>query len=69
GVLPGGGIRANNVAGFVARTGVTEVHLSAVRREADPSMATTDLRFGAGDTPDYPLVDREIVRGIRAAVA
>lgn len=69
GILPGGGIRANNVAEFAAGTGVSEVHLSAVRRVSDPSMARTELRFGAGDTADYPVVDPEIVRGIRTAVA
>ena len=68
GVLPGGGLRPGNAAGFVARTGVAEIHLSAVRRIADPSLAGTPLRFGAGDTADYPVVDPEIVRAMRAAL-
>ena len=69
GVLPGGGIRAGNVAHFVAATGVSEVHLSAVRRVGDPSLASSELRFGAGDTADYPVVDAGIVRGVVAALA
>ena len=35
----------------------------------DPSLAGSALRFGAGDTADYPVVDPEIVRGVVAALA
>ena len=67
-ILPGGGIRPNNVRTFVARTGVAEVHLSALRRVPDPSLAATDLRFGAHDTADYPAVDPAVIRAMRDAL-
>ncbi len=68
GVLPGGGLRPPNVPAFVRATGVTEVHLSALRRVPDPSLAGSDLRFGAHDAPDYPAVDPAVVRAMRDAL-
>lgn len=51
-VLPGGGIRANNVAEVVRRTGVDQVHLSITEPRADSSAsANPAVRFGVDPPP------------------
>jgi len=51
-ILPGAGIRAENVRDFVTATGVDQVHLTAFETILDPSTAQTPLRFNAGGLPE-----------------
>ena len=69
-ILPGGGIRPENVAEVVERTGVEQVHLSLTHAATDPSAASNpDVRFGV-DTPptelEYRAADESQVRRVRA---
>lgn len=68
-VLPGGGIRAENVAAVIDRTGVDQVHLSVTHAAPDGSVgANPSIRFGA-DLPSsdlhYRAVDEAGVRRVR----
>ncbi|GDY02754.1 copper homeostasis protein CutC [Planctomycetota bacterium] len=72
GVLAGGGLRANNVAGFLARTGVSEIHLSASgSRQSAMRFRNPNVPMGC-DVPDdeYTLrmTDAAEVTAILAAV-
>jgi len=51
-IMPGGGVRAHNIAALVADTGVREVHFSAGRRVPSP------MRHGA---PAVPLTAPDIL--------
>ena len=71
-VLPGGGIRADNVAEVVRRTGVDQVHLSVTSPAPDPSAsANPNVRFGV-DAPttelEYRAVDEGKVREVRSVL-
>jgi copper homeostasis protein len=73
-VLPGGGIRAENVAEVVGVTGVDQVHLSITRPAADPSAAANPgIRFGGADPlpteQEYRAVDEAGVRRVREILA
>ena len=63
-VLPGGGIRPNNVAAILANTGCTQAHASLRKVQADPSTINNpDLRFGAAAIPpesQYGTTDAEL---------
>jgi copper homeostasis protein len=65
-ILPGGGIRVENVAEVVRATGVDQVHLSITRPAADPSAsANPAVRFGVDPPPtelEYRAVDEAGVR-------
>jgi copper homeostasis protein len=68
-VLPGGGIRPENVDELVRRTGVDQVHLWITRRASDPSAGRNPrIRFGV-DAPasetEYRTVDGQAVRALR----
>jgi copper homeostasis protein len=68
-VLPGGGIRADNLAEVVRRTGVDQVHLSITHAAPDLSArANPEIRFGV-DLPsteqEYRAVDERGVRQVR----
>jgi len=67
-ILPGGGVRAHNVQQLVEATRCTQVHMTALAAQIDPSTSNSVLNFGG--TPDAPAssyehVDLEIVRRMR----
>lgn len=68
-VLPGGAIRAGNVAEVVRRTGVDQVHLSITEPRADTSAsANPAVRFGVDPPPtelEYRATTEAGVRQIR----
>ena len=67
-VLPGSGIRAHNVRELVEATGCTQVHMTALSAQVDPSTATSPLNFGGipgSPSSPYESVDREIVRHVK----
>lgn len=68
-VLPGGGIRASNVAEVVRATGVTQVHMSITRPAADLSAsANRAVRFGVDPPPtetEYRAANEEDIRTVR----
>jgi copper homeostasis protein len=73
-ILPGGGIRPENVRPLVAETGCRQVHLSAFGAEADPTTtARPELTFLADHPPadQFARTDvekvRELVRVLRSA--
>ena len=67
-ILPGGGIRPNNVAEIVQKTGCRMVHLSATTTKIDSSMkANPALRFNIANAPpedSFGAVDPSIVAAI-----
>jgi copper homeostasis protein len=68
-VLPGGGIRLENLEELVRRTGVEQVHLSLMAPVQDPSTAANPaIHFGAptaaGDG-EYRALDASAVRRVR----
>jgi copper homeostasis protein len=71
-VLPGGEIRAGNVAEIVARTGVEEVHLYVTRTARDSSAAANPAIYFGATIPsselEYEAVDKAGVREIRAVL-
>lgn len=70
-ILPGGGIREETVAAVLERTGLHQVHLGPFTRRPDPSgRANPELNFSSHSVPpegEYPLVDRDVLRRLRAA--
>jgi copper homeostasis protein len=69
-ILPGCGIRAENVRDLVASTGVSQVHLSAFQSVPDSSTASSQLLFNVGGISEssYQVVGAEVVRAVRAAM-
>lgn len=69
-ILVGGGVRPDNVAGLVRKTGTDQVHLGALAWAEDTSMARTNLAFNAKEHPEtkYGQVDVQVVRKICAAL-
>lgn len=64
-ILPGSGIRAWNVEELLARTGCTQVHMSASRAICDPSAhARPQIRFTRTMPPEdsYQMTDETLVR-------
>lgn len=70
-ILPGGGIREHTVAAVLERTGLRQVHLGPFTVRPDTSgRANPELNFSSHTIPpegEYPLVDREALRRLRAA--
>ncbi len=68
-VLPGAGLTADNVRRFVARTGCTQVHMTAFRTQRDTStLANSAIQFGAPGGPpeaEFETTDREYVRRVK----
>ena len=64
-ILPGGGLRVHNIAGFVARTGCVQVHLAAPGVQHDNStLARPSVTFGGALYPSevrYEVTDRSMV--------
>lgn len=69
-ILPGGGVRAANVAALVQRTGASEVHTSAGRWFAGASTAEA-LALGAADLADGRVwrVDPDELTALAGALA
>jgi len=71
-VLPGGGIRPENVAAVVSATGVDQVHLSLGSPVEDRSAsANPQVRFGMAapqSETEYRAVDRSRVRRVRVVL-
>lgn len=71
-ILPGGGIRPENVAELVRATGCTQVHGSFRTRRVDPSSATqTAVQLGAADgrrQSSYGATDETQVAEARRAI-
>ncbi|NLC40774.1 MAG: copper homeostasis protein CutC, partial [Clostridiaceae bacterium] len=67
-ILPGGGIRPDNVIELLDYTGCDQIHLSMTRRCADDSIsANPDIRFGSqlpSSESIYSLADREKIAAI-----
>ena len=67
-ILPGGGIRPNNVARVVEATGCRQVHASAGRKVTDPScLGNPDIHFGSPlylPEDQYSTTDENRVRGL-----
>ena len=68
-ILAGGGVRASNAAEIVARTGVDQLHSSALEWITDPS--PTGLAFNGPAHPEnrYARVDATAVAAVRAALS
>ncbi len=68
-ILPGGGIREDNVEAVVRKTGVRQVHLYVARPARDGSAAANPLIRFAGHAPaselEYLAVESQDVRCIR----
>jgi copper homeostasis protein len=67
-ILPGGGIKAYNVADVIARTGCKQVHLTAFRTAEDTSTRMRpNVTFGGALHPPedrFSITDAELVRQI-----
>ncbi len=67
-ILPGAGIRSNNVAKLLAETGCTQVHTTAFRQREDRSTAGSAIQFGSPHNPSesaYDVTDSGLVRQMR----
>jgi copper homeostasis protein len=73
GVLPGGGIRADNAAALVAATGVTEIHVrGATMVESAMTSRRRGIPMGRAYVPDeyrWEVTTAESIAAILAAVA
>ena len=71
-IMPGGGIRRENVAGIVRETGVREVHFTAFTRGESPMLHQNSRpRMGAAEVPgefDRLLTDPLEVRAVLQAL-
>jgi len=57
-ILPGAGIKANNVSHIVSYTGVTQVHFSAGEQKAEPSVTNNrNIHFGGALYPREDLIE------------
>lgn len=67
-ILPGGGIKPYNLPDVIARTGCTQVHLTAFQKGSDPSTrARPQVTFGGALYPredEIFITDAELVRTI-----
>lgn len=67
-ILPGSGLRPNNIRAFVEQTKATQVHFSAFGKRLDLSMQhRMNITFsGALPPPEdrYDLIDRNIIRSV-----
>lgn len=67
-ILPGAGIRANNVERVLAQTGCGQVHLSGHKRQMDPSAGgNPSIHYGGCLYPpedSFKVVDRAYIGGL-----
>jgi copper homeostasis protein len=69
-IMAGGGVRANNVQGLVAGTGVREVHARIVNRtESAMSFRAASLGIARTFVPDAYATDATSLEGVRELVA
>jgi len=68
-ILPGGGIKAHNVADFIADTGCDAVHLSGHMALCDPStQGRAAIHFGSALYPPedrYAMIDADYIRSVQ----
>jgi copper homeostasis protein len=70
-VLPGAGIREDNVRQLLAKTGCKQVHATASRQLDDPSTRDAPIQFGSPENPSesaYDRTDASIVQRMREAL-
>lgn len=69
-ILPGSGIRPDNVRALLRETGAGQVHASLSARTVDPSeRVRPEIAFGSGDEPHgYRATDGAAVRAMRDAL-
>lgn len=69
-ILPGGGVRPENAAEIVRRTGVTQVHLAGQEWVEDRSTASLGMVFNGAQHPEdrYGRVDERVVAAMRRAI-
>ncbi len=70
-IMPGGGVRPNNVAKILSVTRCDQVHLSAFATNIDPSFRNAEVRLApdAGEGPGAFLsTDRQMVAAMRTAL-
>lgn len=65
-ILPGGGVRPENVAQLVARTGATQVHLAGQEWVGDPTAAGMTFNGPAHPEDRFGRVSESVVRAIRS---
>ncbi len=67
-ILPGGGVRPENAAEIVARTGIRQLHLAGQEWVADRSTANLGMVFNGGQHPEdqYGRVDGATVSAMRS---
>ena len=69
-ILPGGGIRAADVAELLRRTGCDQIHLAPLRHQADPSTSgNPEIYFAGSLTSDEGKFDIVDLAEVRATVA
>ena len=64
-VLPGGGVRPDNLAALVARTGATQVHLAGQEWVEDPTAAGMTFNGPAHPEGRFGRVSEAVVRALR----
>ena len=68
-VLPGAGITVDNVRQFIAGTGCTQIHMTALSTRTDTSaLVNPEIHFGSPNGPPesaYELTDRNLVRRVK----
>jgi copper homeostasis protein CutC len=71
-ILPGGGIRASNVASIVRQTGCRQVHSAAREVAVDPSIAShSDVHYGLPNEPNgsFGRVSESALNDLQAAIS
>jgi copper homeostasis protein len=67
-ILPGAGIREDNVRQLLAETGCSQVHATAFRQLDDPSTEGSPIQFGSTENPSesaYNRTDAGLVQRMR----
>ena len=67
-ILPGGGVRPENVREIVDRTGVSQVHLAAQEWVADPSASVGSFNGPQHPEDRFGRVDGKVVAAVRRVV-
>ncbi|MEM8908300.1 MAG: copper homeostasis protein CutC, partial [Bacteroidota bacterium] len=68
-IMGGAGIQPGNVRALIEQTGLTEIHLSAKKKQLPKSSVEQQVRFNQSDEEGaYWLTDEELVRQVRTAL-
>jgi copper homeostasis protein len=70
-ILPGAGIREDNMRQLLAETGCKQVHATAFRQLDDPSTRDSPIQFGSPENPSesaYDRTDASLVQRMREAL-